>query len=675
MPAKAEKSSLDNKIGVLIIDSRKTIVDQLSFLLRGKRVQILHAIDIRKALRLIRSDRPQIIIPAISDSNVDFSLRFIARIKAMEDPPSVIILSNSTSLETVIKTLKAGAEDYILEPIVKEDFEKKFNRVVTRRNIHKETEFFSDLAALHNITLSFSSTHDMKELLSYVLETCLDIVKADSGSILFSEENEMGLTTEIAKGISSIGKKDRSRLFFEELTGWAFSNQAPLLLSAGKTDPKTNISIDRHHEDFWMCLPITTSTKKIGVILLGRKPASASFSRSDLSLCEVLVKQAAIAFENAQKYQMLSRHVENLREIHQFGESLMQRTERNDIVDFVLSSLIRAFDAEIAALLLPIKRRFEFQIMSTRKMAASFGESLIETVTQQIKEYVDVPRTRIRTIHRTGSQTKKHFLEQRIIKHQSFEICPLWNKEKWMGAIYIGSSKKGAFDPNTRGQLQSLAHQTCIALMNARLYEEIKENHLRTIKALAIAVDAKDKYTRGHSENVMKYAVAMTEEMGIMDTKIVEDIQNASLLHDIGKIGIPGNLLNKPGSLTPEEFNGVMKNHVNVGANIIQEIPFLRDLVPLIRHHHERFDGQGYPAHLKGDEIPIGARILAVADAFEAMTSNRPYRKALSPKDAISQLKENSGTQFDPQIVGTFLGTLTRKFPEMLIENNGGKTD
>jgi putative nucleotidyltransferase with HDIG domain len=168
----------------------------------------------------------------------------------------------------------------------------------------------------------------------------------------------------------------------------------------------------------------------------------------------------------------------------------------------------------------------------------------------------------------------------------------------------------------------------------------------------------------------MKYAVAMTEEMGIMDAKIVEDIQNAALLHDIGKIGIPGNILNKPESLTPEEFNGIMKNHVDVGANIIQEIPFLRDLVPLIRHHHERFDGEGYPSRIKGDEIPIGARILAVADAFEAMTSNRPYRKALSPREAIEKIRENEGTQFDPNIVVTFLKTLNRKFPELLTSKN-----
>ena len=196
------------------------------------------------------------------------------------------------------------------------------------------------------------------------------------------------------------------------------------------------------------------------------------------------------------------------------------------------------------------------------------------------------------------------------------------------------------------------------------MYEEIRENHLRTVKALAIAVDAKDHYTRGHSENVMKYAIALTEAMGILDAKIHDDIKNAALLHDIGKIGIPGTVLNKPGRLTKDEFNNIMTKHVLLGTTIIQEIPFLHELVPMIKHHHERYDGKGYPTGISGEDIPIGARILTVADSFEAMTSNRPYRKALSRKIAVEQLINNKNTQFDPGIVDIFLGVLEKNFPE-----------
>ena len=202
--------------------------------------------------------------------------------------------------------------------------------------------------------------------------------------------------------------------------------------------------------------------------------------------------------------------------------------------------------------------------------------------------------------------------------------------------------------------LSSLVSQTRIALTNARLYSEMKENYIRTIKALAIAVDAKDSYTHGHSENVMNIGEWIAQEMGA-DPLFIETIRDGGLLHDIGKIGIPGSILNKPGPLTDEEFNGVMKTHATLGANIVRDVPFLSDLHDLILYHHEHHDGTGYPEGLKGEEIPLGARILHVADAFEAMTSNRPYRASLGKREAVKRLHASSGSQFDPVVIDAFM--------------------
>jgi HD-GYP domain-containing protein (c-di-GMP phosphodiesterase class II) len=146
-----------------------------------------------------------------------------------------------------------------------------------------------------------------------------------------------------------------------------------------------------------------------------------------------------------------------------------------------------------------------------------------------------------------------------------------------------------------------------------------------------------------------------------LDEKGIGIIRDAGLLHDIGKIGIPGYILNKPGPLTYEEFNGIMKTHSTLGANIVKEVPFLYDLHKLILYHHEHYDGEGYPEKLKGEQIPLGARILHVADAFEAMTSNRPYRSSLGKKEAIRRLIENSGKQFDPTVIKAFLRIAEKK--------------
>ncbi|MFP4522266.1 MAG: HD-GYP domain-containing protein, partial [Fibrobacterota bacterium] len=167
------------------------------------------------------------------------------------------------------------------------------------------------------------------------------------------------------------------------------------------------------------------------------------------------------------------------------------------------------------------------------------------------------------------------------------------------------------------------------------------------------AVEVKDLYTRGHSENVMAYSVKIANALGL-DEQLLETIKYGGLLHDIGKIGIGENILNKPGRLTEEEFE-VIKFHPALGANIIQDVPYFRDIVPLVMHHHEFFDGRGYPDGLSGTEIPYGARILSVADAFEAMTSDRPYRKSLDINLAKNILIENKGTQFDPDIVDVFV--------------------
>ncbi len=191
------------------------------------------------------------------------------------------------------------------------------------------------------------------------------------------------------------------------------------------------------------------------------------------------------------------------------------------------------------------------------------------------------------------------------------------------------------------------------AIDNSMLYDDIWQNCQKTVRAFANAVEVKDLYTRGHSENVMAYSVKIANELGL-DEQLLETIKYGGLLHDIGKIGIGENILNKPGRLTEEEFE-VIKFHPALGANIIQDVPYFRDIVPLVMHHHEFFDGRGYPDGLSGTEIPYGARILSVADAFEAMTSDRPYRKSLDINLAKNILIENKGTQFDPDIVDVFV--------------------
>ena len=188
----------------------------------------------------------------------------------------------------------------------------------------------------------------------------------------------------------------------------------------------------------------------------------------------------------------------------------------------------------------------------------------------------------------------------------------------------------------------------------SRLYEALRSTYLRTIKVLAQTIDARDHYTHSHSENVAKYAVTIAEDMGL-SAKEIENIREACELHDLGKIGVEDSVLSKPSSLSSQEWEQI-KLHPVIGAKILEPLTFLGDVIDLVKQHHEHYNGTGYPQGIKWDNILLGARIIHVADAYEAMRAVRPYRKQpLSKEEAVEEIKKNTGTQFDPEVVRSFL--------------------
>jgi putative nucleotidyltransferase with HDIG domain len=183
---------------------------------------------------------------------------------------------------------------------------------------------------------------------------------------------------------------------------------------------------------------------------------------------------------------------------------------------------------------------------------------------------------------------------------------------------------------------------------------EINRSYHSTVEALATAVDAKDQVTHGHIQRVQIYSLALARHLGITDAAELKALETAALLHDVGKIGVPERILNKPGRLTATEFEQ-MKQHVTMGAHILAAVDFPYPVLPIVRHHHENWDGTGYPDGLCGEAIPIGARVLMVVDCFDALTSDRPYRRRMSTSDAFEILGSRRGTMYDPRIVDAFI--------------------
>jgi putative nucleotidyltransferase with HDIG domain len=241
---------------------------------------------------------------------------------------------------------------------------------------------------------------------------------------------------------------------------------------------------------------------------------------------------------------------------------------------------------------------------------------------------------------------------------------PLQREDQILGCLFGIDKMSGEFDSVDSKLLNSIANESAIYLENVTLFADVHGLMMGLLHSLTSAVDAKDAYTCGHSERVALLSRHLAKTIKMSDAE-VERIYMAGLLHDVGKIGVPEAVLQKPGKLTPEEFDQ-MKKHPEIGARILADIKQIRDIIPGVLHHHERYDGKGYPAGLAGENIPVMGRILCLADCFDAMTSNRTYRKALPLEVALTEIRRCSGTQFDPALAEAFLRTGCEEFRELL---------
>jgi putative nucleotidyltransferase with HDIG domain len=227
------------------------------------------------------------------------------------------------------------------------------------------------------------------------------------------------------------------------------------------------------------------------------------------------------------------------------------------------------------------------------------------------------------------------------------------------GTLFVASCRPGSLSADDERVLESLAAHLAVALENAALYERLRRDFNRAIGALSAMADATERLESGHTDRVMDYAVAIGRAMGL-PLERVGLLRFAGLLHDLGKLGVAEEILIKPEALTEDEMERV-RRHSEVGASIVEQIRTLEELTPIVRHHHEHWDGAGYPDGLAGEDIPLGARILSVADAYEAMTGRRTHRKRLAPATARAELERTAGTQFDPEVVRVFLAELDRR--------------
>jgi response regulator RpfG family c-di-GMP phosphodiesterase len=358
--------------------------------------------------------------------------------------------------------------------------------------------------------------------------------------------------------------------------------------------------------------------------------------------------------------------------IYRISEAIATSLSVDTVLDLVLDATLDAVDADVVSLLLEDPMRVGRFAERMRKVSHRHDAEM-QAPMLNLEEVLPVFRDD-KPLLAHGSRANQ-FLEQSLtpLSRQLVSFCsiPLKLKGRIIGMLNVYSYTRGAkFSEGQRKMLYVLASRAAVSIENARLYENLvdanqelkvanvslEENFKQTIIGFAHALEESDRYTRGHSERVSTYArlIAIGLRLGEPD---VATVVKVGLMHDVGKIGIRNDKLNKPGKLTPEEL-AMFRSHPAKGKRILEPIPFMRDIVPGCYCHHEAWDGSGYPQGLMCDRIPLIGRIVAIADAYDAMTSDRAYRKALPHEIACGEIERCAGSQFDPEIIPVFLAQI-----------------
>lgn|GEM_PF-353054 len=360
-----------------------------------------------------------------------------------------------------------------------------------------------------------------------------------------------------------------------------------------------------------------------------------------------------------ERSESLTKRVLEIATLYEMSKALGATLDMEVLLDSVLDSALRIFDADLGYITLMNHQTGQLEIHAwrggdrVRPGAEALRTSMSEWVIREGRPLIFNP-LQVEAGDRRDSLTGA-----------LAALCvPFVSSESTFGAITVGHSRPDArFTADDVRLMSTIANHANIAIGNIELFSSLEESYLATVRSLAIAVDAKDPYTRGHSDRVATYVLKIADRLRLSrDQKIA--IEMAAYLHDIGKIGIRDDILLKLGTLDDVEM-AEMRHHPLIAANILRPVGFPWPIAPIVRHHHERWDGLGYPAGLRGEEIPLLARVLTVADSFEAMISSRPYRVARTLEEAIVELRSCAGTQFDPAVVEAFVETLEEEDTEL----------
>ncbi|MCK5683282.1 GAF domain-containing protein [bacterium] len=593
---------------------------------------------------------------------------------SQKEPLLLVDILDSEVLE------KCGLKTLIIQPLITKD--KNFGHFLIGRKkgtnfIINDLEMFSVVASqishfieayklkvaqedkirelnkLNEIGQLLNSSLHKSEVLDIISSSLKEMINVDISALLFTNEDQTQIITVLSSPISDelleqaheemlksffiLGQQeiDRNSIEYQVIYSKAYEHREHVSnLKSFLTVPiiirgiiRGLISVIHHHDNY--------------------------FLRDNRRTISTFASQIAIALDNAIIYENMQRKIEEMYRIGEISQALTSTLEIEQILSVLLEATAKLLKVRICELRLIDKESGLLKVKATTGLSSNPVQRVELRIGEGVLGLVALDKEPV--IIEDGLSDYRVKYRKFIVKEKlkSLLAVPLCIKDKVIGVMSVYSNRIRKYKKYEVELLETISSHAATALENAKLYSFMQENYLSTVTALSAAVDAKDHYTHGHSEQVMEISVSIAQELGI-SKKDVELIKFAGLLHDIGKIGISDTILQKNGKLTDEEFHQISQHPV-LGSSIIGKIEFLKNIQPLTYHHHEKWDGTGYPSGLSGNNIPIGARILAVADTYDALTSDRVYRKGCSRDVAIEEILRCSGTQFDPGVVNAFI--------------------
>jgi HD-GYP domain-containing protein (c-di-GMP phosphodiesterase class II) len=527
-------------------------------------------------------------------------------------------------------------------------------------------EKYDSTRMLQNLSGNVATVLDLYKITEMILKEVCSTLHIPTAAFFLRDENSNRFQL-----ITEIGHDRVSQIEFRQghpVVLWLSSHDQPLSRYSIEVLPQFQSLWRSEREDLdslnaELFIPIKVQDILVGIFLVGSKRSEQAYTMEDIVTLTTVANQTAVAIENARLYTSEQTRLREMDTLYNMARQLVTTENLNEVVAVVAEHAVNSVDVDYARILTKTTdgdyicraihpHTIPLQNYGDGKKEPLVAEHYYNWILQE--DQAVVIQHSDPTLH--PEEKSALFFEN----SQTVCLSPLKGVDEYIGLLLLGAKGDGnsdSFSAATLRLVNVISDYAASAIQRALLHERLEETFLETIVALANAVDARDSYTGDHSQRMADLSTTIGQVLDL-EAKQIEALHWASILHDIGKIGVPDEILNKKGPLTKEEWV-VMKEHPVIGSQIVSPIKYLAPVSPIIRAHHEKYDGSGYPYGLAGEEIPLGARILAVVDAYIAIRDKRVYSSSHTHEEAIAELRRSSGSHFDPQIVDVFCKTIT----------------